>query len=177
MKRILMIVGIIAAVLVILFFIFRSYTKSFSPEARAVFQQNNISAEVKYCRPSMRNREIFGKIVPYDKVWRTGANEATEIEFKSDVTFAGKAVKAGKYALFSIPKKDYWVVILNSALGQWGAFTYSEARDVLRVEVPVFQLENPEETFSIEFKPSKTGAEMELRWERTKVMVPIEAQK
>jgi hypothetical protein len=177
MKKILMIVGIVAVVLVIAFFSFRSYTKSFSPEATASFKQNNIDAQVKYCRPSMRGRAIFGEVVPLDKVWRTGANEATEIEFKSDISFAGKPVKAGKYTLFTLPKKDYWVIILNTALGQWGAFTYSEAKDVLRVEVPVFQLDKPEETFTIEFKASKSGAEMELRWEKTKVMVPIEAQK
>jgi hypothetical protein len=177
MKKILIYVVIAAAGLVILFFSFRKYTKSFSPETVVNFKENNIDAQVKYCRPSMRGRVIFGEVVPLDKIWRTGANEATEIEFKSNISFAGKSLKAGKYTLFTLPKKDYWVIIINSALGQWGAFTYSEAKDVLRVEVPVFQLDKPEETFTIEFKPSKSGAEMELRWEKIKVMIPIEAEK
>lgn len=177
MKKVLIILGVFGVLLIPAYFGFKSYTKSFSPEANLQFDKNNVSVNLRYCRPSKKGREIFGGVVPFDKVWRTGANEATEIEFKKNCTFAGKSVKAGKYSLFTIPKKEFWVVILNSVTGQWGAFTYSEAKDILRVEVPVFQADKAEETFTIEFKEAKNGGEMELRWDKTKIVVPLEAEK
>src|SRR5690606_40107685 len=92
--------------------------------------------KVIYSRPQLNVREL-SKLAPVGKVWRTGANEATEIKFFQDMNFGGKPVKAGTYALFSIPGETEWTVILNSELDVWGNFSYKEANDVVRVNVPV----------------------------------------
>ena len=92
---------------------------------------------VTYGRPSMNGRAIFGKLVPYGKVWRVGADEATNVTFAKDATFGGKPVKAGTYALFAIPTETKWTVILNSNAGQWGTqYEQNKAKDVLSVDVP-----------------------------------------
>ena len=113
-----------------------------SPADIAYFRKSRQDAPVAkliYSRPQRNGREIFGALVPYGKVWRTGANEATEITFFKDGTFGGKPVKAGRYSLFTIPNEKTWTVILSSALDVWGAYTYDEKQDVLRIEVPVRQ--------------------------------------
>ena len=129
---------------------------------------------VTYSRPSKNGREIFGKLVPYDKVWRTGANEATEIKFYQDVDFGGKKVKAGSYALFTIPGEKEWTVILNSDLDYWGAYKYNQKNDVVRVPATVASLSEPLENFSILFEPKgdKQGV-MKLAWDTVVVNLPF----
>jgi len=129
---------------------------------------------VTYSRPSKNGREIFGKLVPYDKVWRTGANENTEIKFYQDVELSGKKVKAGTYALFTIPGEKNWTIILNSDLDYWGSFKYNEKNDVIRVTAPVSTLTDPLENFSIQFdaKGDKQGV-MKLAWDKTVVEIPF----
>lgn len=129
---------------------------------------------VTYSRPAMNGREILGKLVPYGKVWRTGANEATEIKFYQDVELGGKKVKAGTYSLFTIPGQKEWTIILNSDLNYWGAFSYKEANDVLRVTASATQTGTAVENFTIQFesKGEKQGT-MELGWEKTVVEVPL----
>lgn len=90
---------------------------------------------VSYGSPSVKGRTIWGELVPYGKVWRTGANEATTIELHGDVMIEGKEVKEGKYSLFTIPNKESWTIILNSVPDQWGAYKYDESKDVARVSV------------------------------------------
>lgn len=90
---------------------------------------------IDYSQPSVKGRTIGKDIAPYDKVWRTGANEATTFEVSKDVTIDGKALAAGKYGLFTIPGQDQWVVIFNKTARQWGSYDYKEADDVLRVTV------------------------------------------
>ena len=92
---------------------------------------------VTYGQPSKKDREIFGKLVPYGQVWRTGANEATTVQFKKDVVFGGKKVKAGTYSLFTIPTEDEWTIILNTELGQWGAYKYNDIKKNNVAEVKV----------------------------------------
>jgi hypothetical protein len=130
-------------------------------------------AKVSYGQPSKRDREIFGKLVPYGEVWRTGANEATEITFKKDVLFGGKPVKAGTYALFTIPGEKEWTVILNSVTGQFGAFDYdkNKAKDVASVKVPVQKAKAPTEKFTIQVE----DAALHLTWDTTSVSVPLKA--
>lgn len=129
---------------------------------------------ITYGRPSKNNREIFGKLVPYDKVWRTGANEATEIKFYEDVELAGKKVSAGTYSLFTIPGEKEWVIILNSDLDYWGAFKYNAANDILRVTVPSGTLNDIVENFTIQFENTgeKQGA-MKMAWDKTLITVPF----
>lgn len=129
---------------------------------------------VIYSRPGKKEREIFGKLIPFDKVWRAGANESTEIKFYQDVTIQGKQIKAGSYALFTIPNENEWTIILNSDLDFWGAFSYKEADDVFRFKVPVKKAESMAENFTIEFKKTDdNNAVMQLVWDTTLVELPI----
>lgn len=129
---------------------------------------------VKYSRPNTKGRMIFGKMEPYGAVWRTGANSATVISFTDDVTFAGKPVPAGEYALFTIPGKDEWTVILNKTTKQWGAYDYKEAEDFLRVKVKAATLKEKVETFGISFtNVFPTKATLQLDWETTSLKVDL----
>lgn len=129
---------------------------------------------VTYSRPQKNDREIFGKLVPFDKVWRTGANEATEIKFYKDVELAGKKVKAGSYSLFTLPGEKEWTIILNSDLDYWGAYSYNEKHDVLRVTAPVSQMDSAVEAFTIQFEnKGEKQAVMKLAWDKTVVDVPV----
>ncbi len=130
--------------------------------------------KVTYSRPPKNGREIFGKLVPYNEVWRTGANESTEIKFYKDVNIDGKTVKAGTYSLFTIPKANEWTIILNSDLDFWGAYSYDPAHDVLRVTVPVKKAEEAIENFSIRFRKGNSNeAIMMLGWDTTLIEVLI----
>ena len=132
---------------------------------------------VTYSRPLKNGREVFGKLVPYGEVWRTGANEATEIKFFQDVDFGGKKVKAGSYSLFTIPGEKEWTVILNSDVDYWGAYKYNQKNDVVRVPATVGSLSEPLENFSIQFdkKGDKQGV-LRLAWDTTVAEVPFSFQ-
>ncbi|HYF30686.1 MAG TPA: DUF2911 domain-containing protein [Chitinophagaceae bacterium] len=129
------------------------------------------NVKVTYGRPYKKGREIFGGLEQYGKVWRTGADEATEITFEKDGTFGGQPVKAGTYTLFTIPEKNEWTIILNSQLGQWGAYEYEEhkAKDVLKIKAPVKQLSEPVEQLTIRFE----SGNMIIEWDTTQVAVPV----
>ncbi len=131
-----------------------------------------VHAKVIYSRPYKNDRVIFGELVPFGKVWRTGADEATEITFYRDVMFGGKEVKAGTYALFTIPDKDSWDIILNNGLHQWGAFTYDDKMDVVRVKANPEMMDEPLENFSIVFNDGN----MIMAWDKTMVAVPVKAK-
>lgn len=131
---------------------------------------DNVS--VTYGRPYKKGRDIFGGLEKYGAVWRLGADEATTITFKEDGKFGGKDVKAGTYTLFAIPNEKEWTFILNSQLGQWGAFSYdkNKDKDVLQVTVPVKNLDEPVEQLTIHF-PKSTS--MVVEWDKTQVTVPV----
>lgn len=130
---------------------------------------------VTYSRPAKNGREVFGKLVPYGKVWRVGANEATEIKFYSDVTIKGEKVTAGTYSLFAIPGEKEWTIILNSDLDYWGAYSYNEKNDVIRISVPALVAGETVENFAIRFsKNGNNGAMMRMGWDKTMVEVPLE---
>lgn len=133
--------------------------------------------KVHYGSPRMRGREIFGGLVPYGEVWRLGANEATEITITKAVRFGGKELPAGTYSLFAIPMRDKWTVIVNKNLGQWGAFSYSEDADQLRIEVPVATPTEAYEAFTINLKKNEDDekARLEMVWDDAQVVVPIES--
>lgn len=175
MKKIITIVGIVALVLFGLLFAFRTYTKSHSPAAQASYDKNGLAVTVDYCRPSKKGREIFGQLLPYGQVWRTGANEATLISFKQPVTVAGKPIAAGEYTLWTIPTASDWTVIINKETGQWGT-NYDEKQDLLRVAVPSQQQPTVTEQLLISFADQPDGADMVLNWDKTQVTVPIRKQ-
>lgn len=175
MKRILTILGIIVVVLVLAFFALRSFTKASSPEAVAQVSQNGLNVTVNYCRPYRRNRKIFGGLVPYGQVWRTGANEATVIDVNQNVTVAGQPLKAGKYSFWTIPSQAGWIAIFNGETGQWGT-DYDQKKDVLRVPMSVRQSNAMVEQFLIEFIPQSDAVDMVLSWEQTQAVLPIRKQ-
>ncbi len=131
-------------------------------------------ARVIYSRPPKSGREVFGKLVPYGKVWRTGANEATEIKFYQDVELGGKKVKAGTYSLFTIPEEKEWTIILSTDLDYWGAYSYNPKNDLVRVTAPASQSEHSVENFTIQFAGKGANrAAMKLAWDTTVVEVPF----
>lgn len=172
MKRILIICGIAISIIILVIFGMRIYTKSFSPEASAVYSSDALDMEVDYCRPSKKGRDIFGGLLKYGEIWRTGANEATLISFSRNVTVNENPLKSGKYSLYTIPRPDEWTIIFNSQTGQWGTI-YNEDRDVLRVDVPALKSNKTIEVFKISFENEKNYVNMILEWDDTLVKVPI----
>jgi Protein of unknown function (DUF2911) len=126
---------------------------------------------VRYGRPYKKGRVIFGVLEPFGKVYRCGADSATTVTFDKDVNFGGKPVKAGTYTLFVIPNEQSWTIILNSQLGQWGAFDYEKYKDkdVVHVDVPVKKLGAPIEQLTISLPPSA----MIIEWDDVQVSVPV----
>lgn len=144
-----------------------------SPMAVATMKKGDAYVKVVYNQPHLRNRKMLGgDAVPYGKVWRLGANEATEITLTEDMTIGGKKLKAGTYSMFAIPEKDKWTIILNKEVGQWGAYNYDKSKDAARVEVPVKKADNTFEAFTIWF--SADGSAMNMAWGDTKVSVPVQ---
>jgi hypothetical protein len=133
--------------------------------------------EIVYSRPGVKNRTIFGGIVPYGQVWRTGANSATKVTFSTPVKLNGTDIPAGTYALFTIPGEDEWTIIINKGAAQWGAFQYDEKADVARFQVTPIQLAEQIETFTIEFNLiHDESAVMNLVWDHTVVPVKLEIE-
>ena len=131
--------------------------------------------EVVYSRPDVKGRTIFGDVVPFDKVWRTGANKATKISFSTPVKFGGTDVPAGSYALFTIPGKDEWTVILSKNSDQPGSTKYDEKEDQLRVKVKPIEIGRSVETLAINVDDvMPTSSELDIVWDKTKVPVKIE---
>jgi len=129
---------------------------------------------VKYSRPNIKGRSISADLAPYGEVWRTGANDATVITFTDAVTLEGNPVSAGEYALFTIPGKDEWTIILNKESKQWGAYSYKQTEDVLRFKVKTAKLKDKVETFTITFNDVTTStARLDLIWGKIRVPVNI----
>ena len=171
-------IAIIAAIVAFIGFIQLRNTKSFSPEEEVVYQQGNLTIKVFYNRPSKKGREIFGALVPYDEVWRTGANEATTFETDQDLIIEGKTLKAGKYSLWTIPRPNTWTIIFNGEHGQWGVNSKGEPnrdpeRDLLTVDVHAVQQDRVFEQFTIAFEETGQDVEMVLMWDKTLVSVPF----
>lgn len=128
---------------------------------------------IAYSRPAVKGRAIWGALVPYDKVWRTGANEATTIEFSDDVTIGGTKLAAGKYSLHTIPSQNSWTIVFNSTANQWGSFAYDPAKDALRVQATPQKSEFHELlTFEIP-QLTKDSATVAIRWENLSVPFTI----
>ena len=128
--------------------------------------------KVVYGRPQKNGKAVFGNIVPYGKIWRTGANEATEVKFYQDVIFGDQQIKAGTYVLYTIPNENEWEVILNSNTDVLGAFQYNPTFDVAKVKVPISKAEELD-AFSIAFKERDNKVEMVLAWDAIRVAIPM----
>lgn len=131
--------------------------------------------EVTYSRPGLKGREVFGSMIPYGKVWRTGANAATKMVFSTDVKIDGHKIPAGTYALMTIPGKDEWTVIINKGSDQWGTYKYDEKNDLVRFTVKPVSTPSPVETMTIEFDNFKDeSADIKLVWDKVKVPMKLE---
>jgi hypothetical protein len=125
-----------------------------------------------YSRPQVNGRKVFGDLQEYGKVWRLGANEATEIEFFKDVKINGKKIRKGRYTLYAIPFEDKWTMIVNTETDIWGSFRYDGSKDVVRMDVPVMKNDSTE-FMTIVFDKSSSGANMTVYWDDVKVSLPI----
>jgi hypothetical protein len=130
--------------------------------------------KVYYSRPQKNDREVFGKLIKYGKVWRLGANENTEIIFATDVKINGLTVKAGTYSMFAIPNENEWTIVINSEVNKWGHFFYSDKNDVVRINTPVEEPKENVEAFSMSFDKTKDGAILYMAWDNVQVALPIE---
>ncbi len=133
---------------------------------------NGTYIKIVYSSPRKRGRKIFGGLVPHGELWRTGANEATEITVTGPVKLGGTTIQQGTYALFTIPGKQSWTVILNSVLGQWGAYDYAAEHDVVRFQVPANVGKQQHEAFTIEF--ADDNSTLQLLWDTTVVTITVE---
>lgn len=132
--------------------------------------------KLDYSRPSKNGRKVFGKLIPFDQVWRTGANATTKIIFGEEVNFGGEEVAPGEYALYTIPGKTSWQVILNKGVDNWGADGFDVGENLVEIEVPVQQLQQVQESFSLSLESlSKDKAVLRLDWDDTRIEVPISA--
>jgi len=146
-------------------------TPRVSPKSSLMQSVGLTDITINYCRPGVKGRAIWGALVPYDKVWRTGANEATTIEFSDDVWINGNKLAKGLYSLHTIPTANQWTVIFNSVAQQWGSYSYDAAKDALRVQVTPAPAEH-REWMSFEIPEMTTDtAKVVLRWE--KIAVPF----
>lgn len=159
--------------LLILIGVYLRWSGSRSPKAVAQVMQNGISLKVIYSQPSKRDRTVFGGVVKYDKVWRTGANAATLIELAQDVRLGGNRLAKGRYSLYTIPTPTDWTVIINRRTGQWGV-SYKEDADIMRLTAPTRTYTPAAEQFFISFEPQPGGVNMLLTWDETQVVIPIQ---
>lgn len=147
-----------------------------SPMDVTIIRNENHSpmARVIYSKPSKNDRDIFGSLVPYGEIWRTGANEATEVTIYNDMTVMGKKIPAGTYTLYTIPNKTEWTVILNKNIHVWGtANNYNADKDLVRIKAPARTAAAPIEEFSMAFQPITNGANLLMGWDNTYIEIPF----
>ncbi|AZA88816.1 DUF2911 domain-containing protein [Chryseobacterium shandongense] len=145
--------------------------KPASPAMTATGKIKDADITINYSSPSVKDRKIWGDLVPYDKVWRAGANEATTFETSKDITIQGKKLPAGKYSFFLVPKASgAWTAVFNKEPKQWGAYKYDQAKDALRVDVNAKTLKTKQE--ALVYKINKNGFTMD--WDQ--ISVPVEVK-
>ena len=152
--------------------------KPASPAGEATLKfDDGKTVTIEYSRPSMRGRKIFGGLVPYDQVWRTGANAATSLKTDVPLTIGAASVPAGNYTLYTLPGATSWKLIINKQTGQWGT-EYNQSQDLARVDMKVNQRSSPLEEFTISFdKTSGTSATLKLEWDTTVASVDVQEKK
>ena len=178
LKKILISLAIIIALLAIGLFYLNNRNRTLSPPGKTELTSGDLTVSIPYSRPSVRGRLIFGTkdqkaLQPYGEYWRLGANESTEITVNKDVNFNDQPIKAGTYRMYAIPGPDTFEIILNSELGKWGAMEPDHDLDLTRTKVPVQKLTTPVEQYTINLKPSDKGIDAVFEWSDTQFTVPI----
>jgi hypothetical protein len=133
-------------------------------------------ARVIYSRPQKNGRVVFGELIEYGRVWRLGANEATEIEFFQNVKVGGTKLKKGKYTMYCVPYTDKWTIIFNKDLDAWGSFTYDVKKDAARIEVPIQKNTEVLDAYTMAFEKSTAGINLIIAWDNIKVNMPFSVQ-
>lgn len=180
LKRILIFLSIVAAALLLYsVFVENIFSPPLSPDDSAAIELNDLKLKVEYNRPSKRDREIFGALVPFDKVWRTGANEATTFSTNKDLIIQGMLLPKGKYTLWTVPTANSWKVMFNSGQYKWGVDEKMEPMwdpnyDVIELELPTQKLGDTVEKFTIAFDNTTGSLKLTLAWDTTKIEVPIQ---
>ncbi|MEO6611749.1 MAG: DUF2911 domain-containing protein [Chitinophagaceae bacterium] len=167
----------IAALAVFSLFVAEAQLKTPAPSPTQTIKQDFAlsSIELSYSRPGMKGRKIFGDLVPFGKVWRTGANNATTVSFGEDVTIGGKKVAAGKYGLLTIPDRNSWTVIITKQLDVTSPAAYKQDQDVVRIMAEPMKIAgDPLESFTIQFANVKTATcDIQLMWDKTYITLPV----
>jgi len=182
LKRTLILLSIIALGLFLYsYFVENIFSSRLSPKDTVEFKLNDLELKVFYNRPFKKNREIFGALVPYNQVWRTGANEATTFETNKALNINGMTLPEGKYTLWTVPNDTVWNVIFNSKQYSWGVDTemkpmWDPNYDALNIEVPAHELNKSVEQFTIAFDNSTDDLALTMAWDDVKVAVPLEVK-
>lgn len=179
LKKILIGLGVLMVVLIALFMYMNHRNRTLSPPGTAEVKINDLTIEVKYSRPSVKGRLIFGSeaeeaLQPYGKYWRLGANEATEIKINKDITLNDLPLKAGSYTMYAIPGANTFRIGVNSEVGKWGAWEPDYSKDLFVTEIPVNKLETPVEVFTSRIeKASDSTAVLYFEWSDVQLNIPI----
>lgn len=179
LKRLLIALSIIAlGLLIYSVFVENIFAPRLSPKDTAKITLNDLDLKVEYNRPSKRDREIFGALVPFDKVWRTGANEATTFQTNKDLMIDGMLLKKGKYTLWTVPMKNSWKVMFNSKDYKWGVNEKMEPMwdpnfDVIELEVPKQDIDETVEKFTIAFDNKTGNLKLTMAWDQTLIEIPV----
>ncbi|MBD0823050.1 DUF2911 domain-containing protein [Aestuariibaculum marinum] len=179
LKRVLILFSIIAlGLLLYTVFVENIFAKRLSPKDTVEFKLNDLELEVFYNRPYKKGRDIFGALVPYNQVWRTGANEATTFETNAELHVDGFSLPAGKYTLWTVPKDSVWTVIFNSKQYSWGVNSemkpmWDPNYDVINIDVPVKNIDSVVEQFTIAFDNSTDNLFLTMAWDDVKIQVPL----
>lgn len=180
LKWTLIVLSVVAIGLFIYAFAFEGiFGKRLSPKDMVKFELNDTKLEVFYNRPYKKNREVFGALVPYNEVWRTGANEATKFTTNKDLLIDGTELAKGEYTLWTIPKDSSWTIIFNTKQYPWGVDEQMRPMrekqfDFLEIEEPVQKLDKSVEQFTIAFDNTTDDLKMTLVWDKTKIEIPMQ---
>jgi len=179
LKRLLVTLSIVALGLFLYsYFVENIFSSRLSPKDTVEFKLNDLKLEVFYNRPSKKGREIFGALVPFNKVWRTGANEATTFETNKNLMINGMYLPKGKYTLWTVPKDSSWNVMFNKKQYAWGVneemqVMWDPNHDQLEIDVPTENIDTTVEQFTISFDNSTDNLKLTMAWDNTKIAVPL----
>jgi Protein of unknown function (DUF2911) len=176
MKRSFALLTLFALVLTTLCFAQMGGGNRPSPAASASCDLGGKTVKTDYSSPRMKGRTIYGGLVPYGQVWRTGANEATTFVTSADIVVGGAHVPAGSYTIFTVPNADKWTLIINKKTGEWGIPYKYESDELARVDMKVTKLPSSVENFTISYDKSATGCALRMDWETTRASVEISAK-
>jgi hypothetical protein len=176
MKKMIAMGGVLALILVCGLAVSAQQDKAKrpSPPAQATWDLGGgKSVTIDYSSPRAKGRKIYGELVPFGQVWRTGANEATTLVTPVDLTIGGTTVPAGSYTIFTVPNKDKWTLVISKKTGEWGTDYPGQANDLARVDMKVSALPSPVDNFTISFEKAGSGANLNIDWETTRASVAV----